>query len=134
MVARKTNRRVWLYLSWVLVLFSAGGLLAQEANPQPPTPSTPTAPAPTASQDGAKAAAPPSSWVFNKLPNSSSSGPAANPGSGQAPAAEPEGAPPTLHVVAGRSLFLNSAGRLRRVYVSNPAVLDSLTASPYESV
>ncbi len=134
MVARKTNRRVWLYLSWVLVLFSVGGLLAQEANSQPPAPSTPTAPAANAPADASKAAAPPSSWVFTKLPNSSSSAPSASPGPAQTPAEEPNGAPQTLHVVVGRSLFLNSAARLRRVYVSNPAVLDSLTASPYELV
>src|SRR5271157_614968 len=40
----------------------------------------------------------------------------------------------TLHLVVGRSLFINTADRLRRVYVSNPAVLDSLTASPNQLV
>src|SRR5579863_8788942 len=33
----------------------------------------------------------------------------------------------TLHLVVGRSLFLNTAEKLRRVYVSNPAVLDAMT-------
>lgn len=36
----------------------------------------------------------------------------------------------TLHITVGRSVFLNVASRLRRVYVSNPAVLGSFTASP----
>jgi len=40
----------------------------------------------------------------------------------------------TLHLVVGRSLFLNLPQRLRRVYVSNPAVLDAMTASPFEVV
>ena len=39
-----------------------------------------------------------------------------------------------LHLVVGRSLFLEFPERLRRVYVSNPAVLDAMTASPYELV
>ena len=40
----------------------------------------------------------------------------------------------TLHVLVGRSLFINTPQRLRKVYISNPAVLDSLTASPYQLV
>ena len=39
-----------------------------------------------------------------------------------------------LHLVVGRSLFITTAGRLRRVYLSNPAVLDSFTANPHEIV
>lgn len=42
--------------------------------------------------------------------------------------------PLTLHLVVGRSFFLNSAEKLRRVYVSNPSVMDAMTASPYEVV
>jgi pilus assembly protein CpaC len=40
----------------------------------------------------------------------------------------------TLHVVVGRSLFVNTERRLRRVYVSNPEVLDSFTSSPHQIV
>jgi pilus assembly protein CpaC len=40
----------------------------------------------------------------------------------------------SLHVLVGRSLFVTTKNRLRRVYVSNPAVLDSFTASPYQIV
>jgi pilus assembly protein CpaC len=42
--------------------------------------------------------------------------------------------PLTLHLIVGRSFFLDSAEKLRRVYVSNPAVMDAMTASPYEVV
>ena len=45
-----------------------------------------------------------------------------------------ENDPLTLHLLLGRSLFINTADRMRRVYVSNPAVLDSLTASPHQLV
>ena len=41
---------------------------------------------------------------------------------------------PALHLIVGRSLFVNVKDRLRRVYVSNPAVLDSLTATPSQLV
>ena len=55
-----------------------------------------------------------------------------------APASPPpragEADPLTLHLLVGRSLFINTPERLRRVYVSNPAVLDSLTSSPHQLV
>jgi pilus assembly protein CpaC len=39
-----------------------------------------------------------------------------------------------MHLVVGRSMFFNTVNRLRRVYVSNPAILDSFTASPHQIV
>ncbi|WP_348269133.1 type II and III secretion system protein family protein [Edaphobacter paludis] len=39
-----------------------------------------------------------------------------------------------LHLLVGRSMFVNTKARLRRIYVSNPAVLDSFTASPTQIV
>jgi pilus assembly protein CpaC len=39
-----------------------------------------------------------------------------------------------LHVVVGHSVFLNTNSRLRRVYISNPAVLDSYVSSPSETL
>lgn len=42
--------------------------------------------------------------------------------------------PQTLHLIVGRSQFLDSSDKLRRVYVSNPQVLDALAASPLEVV
>lgn len=40
----------------------------------------------------------------------------------------------TLHLVVDRSLFIETAKRMRRVYVSNPAVLDALAATPHQLV
>ncbi len=37
-----------------------------------------------------------------------------------------------LHLLVGRSMFLDTVTRLKRVYVSDPAVLNSFTASPYQ--
>ena len=48
------------------------------------------------------------------------------------PLPQPEHKQITLEV--GHSTVLQSQQRLRRVYVSNPAVVDSITASPYELV
>ena len=39
-----------------------------------------------------------------------------------------------LHLIVGRSMFVNTVDRLRRVYISNPEVLDSFTANPHEIV
>ncbi|MGA7525394.1 MAG: type II and III secretion system protein family protein [Acidobacteriaceae bacterium] len=39
-----------------------------------------------------------------------------------------------LHLVMGHSMFVNTESRLKRVYVSNPEVLDSYTASPHQIV
>jgi pilus assembly protein CpaC len=39
-----------------------------------------------------------------------------------------------LRLLVGRSMFVNSSERLRRVYVSNPDVLDSMTSSPHQIV
>ncbi len=39
-----------------------------------------------------------------------------------------------LHLIVGRSMFVNTQLRLRRVYVSNPKVLESYTASPHQLV
>jgi pilus assembly protein CpaC len=39
-----------------------------------------------------------------------------------------------LHVTVGHSLFLNTKSRLRRVYVSDPSILNSVTLSPNQIV
>ncbi len=39
-----------------------------------------------------------------------------------------------LHVVVGHSLFLNTRSRLRRVYVADPNILNSITLSPTQIV
>lgn len=39
-----------------------------------------------------------------------------------------------LHILVGRSMFVNTESRIRRIYVSNPDVLDSFTSSPRQIV
>lgn len=39
-----------------------------------------------------------------------------------------------LHLLVGRSMFVNTENRLKRIYVSNPDVLDSFTSSPHQIV
>ena len=60
---------------------------------------------------------------------------AATPPSATA-AAFTESAPSSqmLHVVVGRSVFLDTADRVKRVYIANPLILDSYTASPHQVV
>ena len=40
----------------------------------------------------------------------------------------------SLHVLVGRSIFIKTPTRLKRVYVSNPVVVDSFTSSPSQIV
>ena len=40
----------------------------------------------------------------------------------------------SLHVLVGRSIFIKSVTRLKRVYVSNPVAVDSFTSSPTQIV
>ncbi|MFZ0631443.1 MAG: type II and III secretion system protein family protein [Acidobacteriaceae bacterium] len=39
-----------------------------------------------------------------------------------------------LHLVMGHSMFVNTENRLKRIFVSNPDVLDSYTSSPHQIV
>jgi pilus assembly protein CpaC len=45
-----------------------------------------------------------------------------------------ESASQPLHILVGRSLFITTLTRLKRVYVSNPLVVDSFTSSPKQIV
>ena len=45
-----------------------------------------------------------------------------------------ESASQSLHVLVGRSVSINTPSRLKRVYVSNPVVIDSFTSSPSQIV
>jgi pilus assembly protein CpaC len=45
-----------------------------------------------------------------------------------------ESASQPLHILVGRSLFITTLTRLKRVYVSNPMVVDSFTSSPKQIV
>ncbi len=62
----------------------------------------------------------------------SESGANASPASKGETISEPN--PLLLHLIVGRSFFLDTAEKLRRVYVSNPTVMDAMAASPYEVV
>lgn len=62
-------------------------------------------------------------------------------GAGQAPAAESAQASTTasaeaqtLHILAGRSVIVNTQARLKRILVSNPAVVETTTVSPTQLV
>jgi len=50
------------------------------------------------------------------------------------PVASSAKATSTLHIIVGQSLMLRNAGPLRRVFLGNPAVLESFNASPKELV
>jgi pilus assembly protein CpaC len=56
--------------------------------------------------------------------------------SAEQPAPVPQAAPETqtLHILVGRSVVINSQARLRRVLVSNPAVLETVTINPTQLV
>jgi pilus assembly protein CpaC len=142
-------------LALIALLLSAAGLTltaqTSVANPSPAASSSPsaTSPAsaaqpttpspPVASAAGAAdtaAAAPSQKHVAPlalKVAAAATAGDTAQPASaGQSPAGA--GNTQTLHLIVGRSLFLDFPERLRRVYVSNPAVLDAITSSPFEVV
>jgi pilus assembly protein CpaC len=40
----------------------------------------------------------------------------------------------TLHIILGRSVFVNTPEKLRRIYISNPTVIESMTPSPHDVV
>ena len=40
----------------------------------------------------------------------------------------------TLHVTMGRSVFMDTIDRVKRIYIANPAIVDSYTANPHEVV
>lgn len=60
--------------------------------------------------------------------------PLAPPEASPAPQEAPPGNSQVLHVVVGRSVIINLQARLRRVLVSNPKVVDSVTTSPTQVV
>lgn len=63
--------------------------------------------------------------------------PAHVPGTGAAMTTDfstPEPTEHTMHLLVGHTIFVNTKHRLSRVYVTNPAVLDSYTANPNQIV
>lgn len=53
---------------------------------------------------------------------------------GTAVAADAQAAAQSLHVLAGRSVLINVQGRLKRVLVSNPAVIEAVPTTPTQVV
>jgi len=100
-------------LSFVALLLCAGPALLHAAaygqGPSAPAPSSPAAPAPVAV---IAAAAPEPASAFSQSDALSK----------------------TLHVVVGRSIFMETLDRVKRVYIANPSVVDSYTANPHEIV
>jgi pilus assembly protein CpaC len=97
-----------------------GGMLcgASHAQTTPPTPSTPPMPARTG-----PANAPVNTMRVATLPDATT-----------VLSSSTEFASQPLHVVVGRSIFIRTLTRLKRVYVSNPASLDSFTSSTRQIV
>ena len=118
----------------LVVLVFTGGIMGQEA----------AAPASAIAQELTQPGAPTKTLEENKQPGETSlhqlrqgAKPAETPSSPETGSGEQESFTKglsTLHLIVGRSLFVNTKDRLRRVYVSNPAVLDSMTATPSQLV
>ena len=133
----------WTIVVAVSLLSVPGQLPAQSSQaadlPTVSEPANSTGPATPMAVNSNLSSAPPSEPAARNLvqhvPPMASS--VTNGGAGSATAPQqlaPVGGPTTLRLIVGRSLFLNSAGKLRRVYVSNPSVLDAMAASPSEVV
>ena len=108
-----SNNKIWIRISWASIilvfLFKLPALTAQVANPGTQT-----------SKHNDLFSKP---AITDHVPVSS--------------AGDFISAPPTeqqMHLVVGRSLFVNTRHRLTRVYVTSPSVLDSYTASPNQIV
>ncbi len=140
-------------VSWLALLLAATSSLAQSApadaaaNPvSPPTGSAAAATSTTPPQAGAQpipgnsntADAGPSQQHVLPLAlkiASATAGSAGPPhGPGQLGSEQASDKAQTLRLIVGRSLFVDVAEKLRRIYVSNPAVLDAITAGPCEVV
>lgn len=136
----------------LLALLSASGRLcaqapaaaASQAASPTPQPSSSASPAPAAPAPPSQAPSPePAAGTLQSHlpPLALTLAKAVGPSAGAAKPNDPKDTSPapaedlqTLHLVVGRSLFLQFPQRLRRVYVSNPAVLDAMTPSPWEVV
>ncbi len=121
-----TVRRILLAAIWLTSSCLLGQTLPEAAPPTQQTAAAPSAPPQTTSSSPSVAAV--QQRVLKYDPSH-----ATQPVPQEQQKAS-ENDPPTLHLLLGRSLFINTTERMRRVYVSNPVVLDSLTASPYQLV
>ena len=141
MRVRSTHYRARSLSIATLLVLLTGTLAGQTANPPSPAPEQTTVPPLTA--PGAMQATPPEATPAPAAPEAHSLYPhrqAQVPSTAAAPTPPASNASvradgnQTLHVIVGRSVFINTPDRLRRIYVSNPAVIDSMTPSPRDLV
>jgi len=90
-----------------------------------PAPAVSPAPTPAASDSAAQMHASPMALKVASTPEATHAPSQADATAGQTP---------VLRLIVGRSLFVDVPDKLRRVYVSNPVVLDAITSSPVEVV
>jgi len=111
----------------VAIALQAGLLWGQtpSTQPAPGQSAIPAASAPTTQQQASPPPLPPT----HQRAVASTVSPTAN---GESSTPRDDAA--TLHLVVDRSLFIDTTKRMRRVYVSNPAVLDALAATPHQLV
>ncbi len=141
MRVRSTHYRARSLSIATLLVLLTGTLAGQTANPPSPAPEQTTVPPLTA--PGAMQATPPEATPAPAAPEAHSMYPhrqAQVPSTAAAPTPPASNASvradgnQTLHVIVGRSVFINTPDRLRRIYVSNPTVIDSMTPSPRDLV
>ncbi len=118
-----------------LLLLSAATLAAQSASSPstPPAQQQTAAPAPAATNpESTPPPAPPEthSMYARREAQVASAAPPPPPAANN----EPDDGTQTLHVIVGRSVFISTPERLRRIYVSNPIVLESMTPTPRDLV
>ncbi len=124
---------------WLALLMAASlsaqtlpaGAVAAPGAPQTSAPTTALTPAPVTVATNGTGASPAGQQHIAPL-TLKVEGAAGGPTLSQTTATADEGA--VLRLIVGRSLFIDVPERLRRVYVSNPVVLDAITASAGEVV
>ncbi len=123
-----------------LLALLAGTLAAQTANPASPGSAPEQTTIPPVTAPGAMQAtnpdvptpAPPPSEAHSMYPHREAQAPsaAAAPAPPSSNSQTPDDGTQTLHIIVGRSVFINTPERLRRIYVSNPVVIESMTPTP----
>ncbi|MGC2108410.1 MAG: pilus assembly protein N-terminal domain-containing protein [Candidatus Korobacteraceae bacterium] len=114
---------------------AAGAMLpAQAAAPSMTAPQMPQMPQTTQAPDTSLAPSPaPAASAYAHREARVPTGAAAPPAAPSGPES-PDGGDQTLHVIVGRSVFVSTPERMRRVYISNPTVIESMTPSPTDLV
>jgi pilus assembly protein CpaC len=127
---RNQKERQTLMNRVLMAIALQAGLLWGQAPPTPPSKGqtgTATSSAPAVQPEINPAGAAPVATHQRALPTAVNT-------NGQNQPASPQDEASTLHLVVDRSLFIDTAKRMRRIYVSNPSVLDALAATPHELV